>query len=70
MPWLVQSARISLFVTPEALGVNPPSWEALTDSAPENRVLRKGGLSLEDGPFGAGRLRLQAQFSGDAGRIP
>jgi len=61
MPWLVQSVRLSMFVTPEALRVEAPSWEALTDAAPENRAAKRSIVSAEEGPFGGGRLRLQVQ---------
>lgn len=61
MPWLINSVRLTLFVTPEAQRIEAPSWQDLTDSAPENRLDRRGTVSVESGPFGTGILHLQTQ---------
>jgi len=61
MPWLTQSVRLSLFVTPEALTVQPPTWQALTNTEPENRLARTTVLQVEEGPFAGARLQLRTQ---------
>ena len=61
MPWLVQAVRLSLFVTPEAQAFEAPAWQTLTDAAPAHQATTRGVITVEEGPFGPGRLQLQAQ---------
>lgn len=63
MPWLVQSVRLSLFVTPDAQAFEAPGWQALTDAAPARQSTMRGVVTVEEGPFGPGRLQLQAQHA-------